>query len=165
MAQYNDFEDLPIWQEARALAKAVYTLTNKGAFRSDRGLRDQVQRAIISVGSNVADGVRQHGDGPRHRRWPVAKRRAFAFGCPQGRIERNGFDRSTDKDFANFLTIAKGSIAEVRSQLYSALDFGYISESEQREVNQQLKQLGSQIGGFINYLRTSSRTVRRSPRR
>ncbi|MDQ8201106.1 four helix bundle protein [Pelagicoccus enzymogenes] len=129
MAQYNDFEDLPIWQEARVLAKEVYGLTNQGPFKGDRGLRDQVQRAIISAGSNIAEG----------------------------------FDRSSDKDFANFLTIAKSSIAETRSQLYSALDFGYINETEQKEVNQKLKQLGSQIGGFINYLRGSSRTNRRSP--
>lgn len=129
MAQYKDLEDLPIWKEVRALAKKVYVLTNKGSFKSDRGLSDQVQHTIMSVGSNVVEG----------------------------------FDKSSDKDFANFLTIAKASVAKVRSQLYSALDFGYISEPEQIAVNRSLKDLGSQIGGFLNYLRNSSRTNRRSP--
>ncbi len=119
MPSYQDFEELPIWLEARKLNKEVYMLTNLREFKHDRGLRDQLQRAIVSVGSNIAEG----------------------------------FDRSTDKDFAHFLSISKASIAEVRAQLYFALDLGYISETEQRETNSKLKQLGNQIGGFIQYLK------------
>ena len=56
MAQYNDFEDLPIWQDARVVAKEVYKLTQSSVFSRDYGLKDQIQRASVSVVSNIAEG-------------------------------------------------------------------------------------------------------------
>lgn len=50
------FEDLRIWQTARALTNAVYECTNTRSFSEDSGLRDQVQRATVSVTSNIAEG-------------------------------------------------------------------------------------------------------------
>jgi four helix bundle protein len=50
------FEDIEAWREARALVRMVYEATNKAPFRNDRGLRDQIQRAVISVMSNIAEG-------------------------------------------------------------------------------------------------------------
>ncbi|MDQ8204983.1 four helix bundle protein [Pelagicoccus sp. SDUM812003] len=123
MPSYKDFEELPIWKDARELTREVYMLTNQREFKNDRGLRDQLQRSIVSVGSNIAEG----------------------------------FDRSTDKDFAHFLSISKASIAEVRAQLYFALDLGYITDAQQTETNRNLKQLGNQVGGFIQYLRGEKR--------
>ena len=56
MAQCNDFEDLPIWQDARVVAKEVYKLTQSSEFSRDYGLKDQIQRASVSVVSNIAEG-------------------------------------------------------------------------------------------------------------
>jgi four helix bundle protein len=50
------FEELEAWQTARALTKLVYELTSAGAFSRDYGLRDQIQRAAVSVMSNIAEG-------------------------------------------------------------------------------------------------------------
>jgi len=50
------FEDIEAWKEARALVRMVYEATNEAPFKNDRGLRDQIQRAVISVMSNVAEG-------------------------------------------------------------------------------------------------------------
>lgn len=50
------FEDIEAWNEARALVKMVYETTNKAPFKNDRGLSDQIQRAVISVMSNIAEG-------------------------------------------------------------------------------------------------------------
>ncbi len=50
------FEDLPVWQAGRELVKRVYALTRREPFRSDRGLCDQIQRAAVSVPSNIAEG-------------------------------------------------------------------------------------------------------------
>jgi four helix bundle protein len=48
-----------------------------------------------------------------------------------------GFSRRTTKEFVQFLFIAKGSVAEVQSQLYVALDQGYISEEKFDELHRR----------------------------
>ena len=50
------FEDIEAWKGARALVRMVYEATNEVPFKNDRGLRDQIQRAAISVMSNIAEG-------------------------------------------------------------------------------------------------------------
>ena len=52
----NGFKDLSVWQKSRDLAVNMYKLTNKGPFKHDFGLRDQVRRAAVSIASNIAEG-------------------------------------------------------------------------------------------------------------
>jgi len=116
------FEDLIAWQKARALTKNIYLLTATERFSRDFGLRDQIQRAAVSIMSNIAEG----------------------------------FERASKAEFHQFLVIAKGSCAEVRSQLYVALDTGYITGDQFEKARAQAEEVGRIIGG----LRASLRTVR-----
>jgi four helix bundle protein len=50
------FEDLEVWQRARELAKLVYQASHTQPLRADFGLADQMRRAAVSVGSNIAEG-------------------------------------------------------------------------------------------------------------
>lgn len=50
------FEDLRAWQTSRALANAVYDVSDEGHFARDFGLNDQMRRAAVSVMSNIAEG-------------------------------------------------------------------------------------------------------------
>ena len=50
------FEDLAFWQKARELTGLIYALTQKDGFAKDYGLKDQIQRAAVSVMSNIAEG-------------------------------------------------------------------------------------------------------------
>jgi four helix bundle protein len=108
------FEDLIAWQKARQLAKIVYTITRQNPFARDFGLSSQIQRAAVSIMSNIAEG----------------------------------FERGGRKEFHQFLSIAKGSCAELRSQLYVALDIGYITESEFAEVFSLAEEVGRIVGGL-----------------
>jgi four helix bundle protein len=56
MDTFERFEDLEVWKTARLLTNLVYDLTNKGTFAQDYGLKQQIQRAAVSIMSNIAEG-------------------------------------------------------------------------------------------------------------
>lgn len=116
------FEELIAWQKARKLAADIYAATKVGRFAKDFSLVDQIRRAVVSIGSNIAEG----------------------------------FDRGNNKEFMTFLGIAKGSSAEVRSQLYTAFDVGYLTEDE----FEQLRYMAEEVAKLINGL---SLSLRKSP--
>lgn len=63
-----------------------------------------------------------------------------------------GFERGSDREFRQFLFIAKASAAEVRSLLYVAVDLRYIDEETHTHLTEQSTKLSRQLGGFIKYL-------------
>jgi four helix bundle protein len=54
--KYSRFEELPVWNAAIDLALRVYKLTKDRAFLRRRSLRDQIERAAVSVSNNIAEG-------------------------------------------------------------------------------------------------------------
>lgn len=115
------FEDLEVWKEGRHLTNRIYDVTEDTRFSRDFGLRDQIQRAAVSVMSNIAEG----------------------------------FERGGNQEFIQFLYIAKGSCGEVRSQLYVALDRGYIGQNEFNELLKSFKRLSVMISNLVDYLKGS----------
>lgn len=111
------FEDLIAWQKARILTRAIDQVTRQGGFIKDFGLSGQMQRAAVSIRSNIAEG----------------------------------FERGRRSKFHQFLSIAKASCAELRSQLYIALDVGYLDQSKFNQLLTQAEEVARIIGG----LRTS----------
>ena len=114
MGQVERFEDLIAWQKARALTKTIYQVTQSGTFSKDYGLAGQIQRASVSVMSNIAEG----------------------------------FERGNRGEFHHFLVIAKASCAEVRSQLYVALDAGYICQTDFEQIMTQAVEVSRIVGGL-----------------
>lgn len=65
-----------------------------------------------------------------------------------------GFFRRGNKEFIQFLFVAKSSAAEVQSQLYVALDQGYIQQAVFENIYQQAEKVSKMCSGFIKYLRS-----------
>ena len=126
MSGVTRFEDLIAWQKARSLTRDVYALTREGRFCRDYGLCGQIQRASVSVMSNIAEG----------------------------------FERNRPSEFHQFLSTAKSSCGEVRSELYVALDVGYVSETVFRRHLAQAEK----VVRIINGLRASIEPRRNSHR-
>lgn len=64
-----------------------------------------------------------------------------------------GFERSNNNEFVRFLLIAKGSLGEVRSQLYFAFVLEYMNRQSFANMNNRLESFAKQIGSFISYLK------------
>jgi four helix bundle protein len=113
------FEDLIFWQRARELTKLIYTYAQKGEFKKDFGLKEQIQRSSVSVMSNIAEG----------------------------------FGRGSNKEFVQFLFIAKGSLAEVQAQLYLAEDLGYICNADFKKAYGVTKEISLMINSFVKKIK------------
>ena len=96
--------------------------------------------------------------------YTVSNKDAFAkdFGlCDQirrasGSILSNiaeGFERDGNREFLQFLAVAKGSSGEVRAQLYVALDQDYIDKNTFETLSAISIEIGRLLGGLMNYLR------------
>jgi len=121
MTKIDRFEEIESWKMARILVKEIYLVTNRIHFSKDYGLSSQIQRAAVSVMSNIAEG----------------------------------FERKTNKEFIQFLYIAKGSIGEVRSQLYTASDIDYINNVDFENLYNLAYSISQKISAFIKYLNST----------
>lgn len=110
------FEEIEAWKEARELVKIFYSTFCKV---KDFGSGDQIQRASISVMSNIAEG----------------------------------FDRGSNKEFIQYLIIARDSLSELISLSYNALDLGYITTSDFDIITNKCYKVSNFINSFIRYLK------------
>lgn len=118
MHEIEKFEDIETWKEARSLVKDVYEVFS---LIRDYGLRDQIQKAAVSIMSYIAEG----------------------------------FDRESNKEFIQFLVVARGSASEVRSFPYAALDIGYLNASISNNLQNRCLKISNLINGFIRYLKST----------
>lgn len=69
----TNFKDLEIWREAIGLTKEIYDSTSETKFSRDFGLRDQIQRAVVSISSNIVEGFEKNNNKEFSRYLRIAK--------------------------------------------------------------------------------------------
>ena len=62
MATFSRLEEIQVWQKARQLTREIYDATANGKFSTDYGLRNQIQRASVSIMANIAEGFGRRSD-------------------------------------------------------------------------------------------------------
>ncbi|MFH0759421.1 MAG: four helix bundle protein [Bacteroidota bacterium] len=67
-----------------------------------------------------------------------------------------GFERQTNREFRQFLYVAKGSCAEVRSMLYLATELTYLKKTESEDIMNNAIEISKMLTGLINSIRLSS---------
>ncbi len=109
---YASFEDLNVWKKSCQQSLAIYRILENVR---DFGLKSQMERAGVSVPSNIAEGS----------------------------------ERGSPREFARFLKIAKGSNAELRTQLYLAKELQLIQLSDFRILLENNKEILAMLQGLI----------------
>jgi four helix bundle protein len=111
----GNFKNLRVWQIAKELVVKIYRLTQNPQFKKDFGFRDQIQRAAVSIPSNIAEGD----------------------------------ELGTDKLAVRHFYIAKGSSAELMTQLIIALEIGYIEQSMAEVLVDECDKISSMLTKLI----------------
>lgn len=63
-----------------------------------------------------------------------------------------GFERDSNREFARYLRIARGSLSEVRSHLFVARDIGYINDETFAQLNGEARRITAMLNGLVRYL-------------
>ncbi len=132
MATYKRFEDLPIWQEARAFSKRIFEVSKKGDFAKEYRLCSQIHASSGSIMDNIAEGFERDGNGEFKQYLFIAKGscgetrsqiyRAFDYGF----LDENTFEElksqsvEISQSISNFIDYLQNT--EIKGLKYKKLD-------------------------------------------
>ena len=119
------FEDLDVWKRACRQSVAIIQATKD---MKPYSLQDQIQRAAISVPSNIAEGS----------------------------------ERDSKLDNIRFLRIAKGSNAELRTQIYIASKLEQLPQAFATAAAQESKEIAAMLQGLIRFHQATPKTKAKS---
>ena len=112
MSKIEKFEDLEVWKESISLATEIYSILK---ICKDFSLKDQMQRSVVSIASNIAEG----------------------------------FERNSNKEFIQFLYIAKASCGELRTQLYIASKINILKNNDIEELIEKTRKISAMLYKLI----------------
>jgi|LFRM01.1.fsa_nt_gb four helix bundle protein len=118
----KSYKDLTVWQKSMDMVVDVYALTKSFPHSEVFGLASQMQRAAVSIPSNVAEGC----------------------------------ERGTQGDFARFLSIASGSVAELETQILVATKLGYLTPESIGPVLSLCDEIGKMLRALRNAVLSES---------
>lgn len=118
----ESYRSLQVWQKSVDFAVLVYRWVGRFPKHEQYGLASQIQRAAVSIPSNIAEGK----------------------------------ERQSDRDFARFITMAMGSLAELETQLLIAQRLGYLDESDWQDAMFLSDEIGKMLRSLHKTLSISN---------
>ena len=106
---------LEVWKRSKGLAVKIYQSEMQGPFAKNFSLIRQIQRAAVSICSNIAEGA----------------------------------ERDSYKDSAHFFTIAKGSAAELATQLEIASEVGLLARASAEPLIRETEEIAKMLNSLI----------------
>ncbi|HEX8598190.1 MAG TPA: four helix bundle protein [Chloroflexia bacterium] len=122
LSKVRNYRDLIAWQKAMDLVEHIYVATRNWPKAELYGLTNQVQRAVVSVPSNIAEG--------------------------QG--------RTSTKEFLHHLSIARGSLFEVETQVLIAQRLGYLTKTDADTLLSDTGEVSRLLSGLMKALSKSN---------
>lgn len=114
----ESYRSLLVWQKSVDFVVLVYQLLGRFPKNEQYGLTSQMQRAAVSIPSNIAEGK----------------------------------ERQSDRDFARFITIALGSLAELETQFLISQRLGYLDEPTLQAITAQADEIGKMLRSLYRTL-------------
>lgn len=111
----SSYKELIVWQKSIQLVTDIYKLTKTFPKEEIYGLASQMQRAVVSIPSNIAEGN----------------------------------DRNSSKEFSQFLRIARGSLAELETQIIISEKLEYTNEKQITPSLNNCYEIGRMINGLL----------------
>lgn len=113
------YKDLLVWQKSVELAVMTYKITADFPKNQQYSLVSQMERAAVSISSNIAEGAGRKGT----------------------------------KEFIQYISIAKGSLYELETQLIIASKVSFISEQILNSITVKIEEVGRMLNGLTNSLK------------
>lgn len=118
----SNYRKLLVWEKSFHLSILVYKTLKKFPQDERFGLISQMQRAAVSIPSNIAEGA----------------------------------GRNSEKEFIQFLSIARGSLNELETQILLSSELRYISSEENKELLSCCVEILKMLSALISKLKTNN---------
>ncbi|MGD1155663.1 MAG: four helix bundle protein [Terriglobia bacterium] len=135
--RHERFEQLPVWQASIELAVQTYATTSKPPFRSQRSLRDQIERAAVSVSNNIAEGFERGTNQELHTFLYISRGSAGEVRSMLCLLERLPGFRDLESEILNLKSQAESISKQLGAWIRSLQDSGmkgqrYVTEKTRR---------------------------------
>lgn len=111
----HNYKELLVWQKARILVKDIYNVTNKFPSSEKYGLISQIQRAAVSIPSNIAEGCGKNSEKDLIRYLEIANSSTFELETQI--ILSNDLEFIEQKDFE----VLQNKITEIQKMIFGLI--------------------------------------------
>ncbi len=152
--KYNRFEDLPVWKAAIELAVRVYALTAKENFKGRASLKDQIERASVSVSNNIAEGFERGTTQELLTFLYIARGSSGEVRSMLCLIERLTIFDDLDSEISNLKSLAESISRQLRAWADSLQNSSIRGQRYLTEKTRRADQSARERQEFLDLLRT-----------